>query len=116
MGRQGGIWLYLRVLPLVLLACNSESRQLVAHTLEQLLFGPSCASVCAVQTHSAGPTLTHSAVSWQSPPSLAWPTATALISGLLWLGMAVVQPPRLASRRVALCQSRAPPYTVCNWL
>ncbi|MBF6594953.1 MAG: hypothetical protein IVW51_10975 [Thermaceae bacterium] len=113
MGRKGGIWLYLRVLPLVLLACNSESRQLVARTLEQLLFSSSC-SVCGIQTHSPGPTLTHSAVSLPSLPSLAWPTVMALISGLVWLGMAFVQPPRLASRRVVVCQSRAPPYTDCS--
>ncbi|MER3556091.1 MAG: hypothetical protein C4331_17595 [Meiothermus sp.] len=52
---RGRIWLYLRVLPLVLLACNAESRHLVAQTLEQILFGPSCEIVeCGTQAKAPG--------------------------------------------------------------
>lgn len=115
MGRGiGRVWLYLRVLPLVLLACNSESRHLVAQTLEHILFGPSCALAdCGAQAKAAGTQASYPANAAQVESGLeALPAAFRLTFGLWLLSMPILERLEPARRTDRNNPSRAPPIVL----
>lgn len=107
----GRVWLYLRVLPLVLLACNSESRHQVAQTLEHIFFGPSCALAdCEAQAKAAGTQASPLASATQVESGLeALPAGFGLTFGLWRLITPILgglEPTRRTDRNNP---SRAPP-------
>lgn len=116
MRERGRIWLYLRVLPLVLLACNSESRHLVAQTLEQILFGPSCTVLdCGAQAKASAGANGHPANALQTASgSGTLPGGVAPIFGL-WLIIATTLRQLEQARRTDKDNgSRAPPIPLLN--